>query len=72
VLAVTDEHQLQFADVVINPDVSSIPVLSDDPGDVEKAVKAGETAARMAIPSIRRKMGLPQGSQLVESVSPLK
>lgn len=66
-LAVTDEHQLQFADIVINPDVSSISILSNDPRDTEKAIRAGEAAARMAMPSIRRKMGLPQGSQLVES-----
>lgn len=69
VLAVTDEHQLQFADVIINPDVSGIPILSDKPGDVQRAIRAGEAAARKAIPVIRRKMGLPEGAQVVESPS---
>lgn len=59
VLAVTDEHQLQFSDVVVNPDVSGIPVLSKDPRDVKKAVIAGEAAARKALPAIRARLGIP-------------
>jgi predicted acylesterase/phospholipase RssA len=65
VLAVTDEHQLQFADIIINPDVSGIPMLSDKPEDVEKAIKAGEAAARKALPTLRAKLGLPANAQLV-------
>jgi NTE family protein len=56
VLSIADERQLQFADLVINPDVTSIPVLSNDPADVQKAVHAGELAARKAIPELRRRM----------------
>lgn len=67
VLAVTDEHQLQFADIVINPDVSGIPILSNDPQDTEKAIKAGEAATLKALPLIRKKMGMPEGSRVVES-----
>lgn len=67
ILAVTDEHQLQFADVIVNPDVSNITVLSDNPEDVMRAIRAGEAAARLAIPAIRKKMGLPEGAQLVQA-----
>lgn len=67
ILAVTDEHQLQFADVIVNPDVSNITVLSDKPEDVVRAIRAGEAAARLAIPAIRKKMGLPEGAQLVQA-----
>lgn len=67
ILAVTDEHQLQFADVIVNPDVSNITVLSDKPEDVVRAIRAGEEAARLALPAIRRKMGLPEGAQLVQA-----
>jgi predicted acylesterase/phospholipase RssA len=59
VLAVTDEHQLQFSDIVVNPDVSGIPLLSNDPKDVTKAVIAGEAAARKALPAIRARLGIP-------------
>lgn len=65
VLAVTDEHQLQFADIIINPDVSGIPILSDSPADVQRAIKAGEEAARRALPDLRKKMGIPTNAQLV-------
>jgi hypothetical protein len=65
VLAVTDEHQLQFADVIINPDVSGIPILSNEPEDVRKAIKAGEEAARKAIPDLRKKLALPSNAQIV-------
>lgn len=71
ILAVTDEHQLQFADIIINPDVSGIPVLSQDPEDTVKAIKAGEAAARKAIPAIRKKLGLPENSQVVGQPLPI-
>lgn len=65
VMSVTDEHQLQFADITINPDVSGIPMLSNKPEEVERAVRAGEAAARKAIPAIRKALKLPEGSELV-------
>lgn len=52
VLAVADERQLQFADVVINPDVTSIPVLAKKSFYAEKAEFAGELAAKKALPAI--------------------
>jgi NTE family protein len=58
ILAVTDEHQLQFADIIINPDVSGINILSRKQSDVEKAIAAGEAAAEKALPLIRKKLGL--------------
>lgn len=67
VLAVTDEHQLQFADVVINPDVSGIPILSDDPAHVLKAIRSGEEAARKALPALRKAMKLNDHTRLVET-----
>jgi NTE family protein len=65
ILAVTDEHQLQFADVIINPDVSGIPILSEERADYSKAIQAGEEAARKALPALRKRMGLPENAQLV-------
>ncbi len=59
VLAVNDEHQLPFADIVINPDVSGIPVFSKNPKDVDLAILAGEKAARRAMPAIKKALGLP-------------
>lgn len=60
VLAIADERQLQFADMVINPDVSQITVLSNDPDDVQKAIHAGELAARKAMPELRKRLHLSQ------------
>lgn len=65
VLAIAVERQLQFADVVINPNVSGIPILSDDPIDVQKAIKSGELAARKAIPELRRRLNLPVASAVI-------
>jgi NTE family protein len=58
VLAIADERQLQFADIVINPDVSGISILSKKSSDAEKAIHAGELAARQALPGLRQKLGL--------------
>lgn len=52
VLAVADERQLQFADVVINPDVTTIPVLTKKSFYVEKSELSGELAAKKALPAI--------------------
>lgn len=54
VLAVNDEHQLQFADIIINPDVSKIPVLWKNPEFIRRGILAGELATEKAIPTIRR------------------
>lgn len=67
VLAVVDEHQLQFADIVINPDVSGIPVLNTEEEQIALAIEEGEKAARKALPQIRKLMGLPEGSRLVDT-----
>jgi NTE family protein len=53
VLAVSDERQLQYADVVINPNVSGVAILSKHPEDIQKAYRAGELAAEKALPEIR-------------------
>lgn len=57
VLAISDERQLQFADIVINPDCSGIPVIANHPEDVQIAIKAGEDAAKRALPEIRKRLG---------------
>jgi predicted acylesterase/phospholipase RssA len=57
VLAISDERQLQFADIVINPDCSGIPVIANHPEDAQKAIKAGEDAARKALPEIKKRLG---------------
>ena len=71
VLAVTDEHQLQFADIVISPDVSGISIFSNKKGDISRAMRAGEVAARKALPLIRQKMNLPPPAQFAESNKPM-
>ncbi len=55
-LAVADARQLPFADVIINPDVSGLPVLTAEPEDAQKAIEAGAAAARKALPAIRKRM----------------
>lgn len=65
ILSVTDEHQLEFADIIINPDVSGIRALSKNPEDIARAIRAGEEAARKALPVLRKRMGLPANEQLV-------
>ena len=60
VLAVADERQLQFADIIINPDCSGIPILSKRPGDAKKAELAGEMAARKALPEILNQLQHPK------------
>lgn len=62
VLAVNDEHQLKFADIVINPDVSDILVSSKKHQDYKRAIAAGEAAAIRALPAIRKTLGLTPNS----------
>ncbi len=49
-----DDHYRKLADLVIQPDVADIPVLSARRSDVQSAVAAGEKAAREALPAIRK------------------
>ncbi len=55
-LAVADARQLPFADIVISPDVSGLPVLDTQKGDARKAILAGEMATRKALPEIKKRM----------------
>lgn len=59
VLAVADERQLQFCDVVINPDVSNIPVLTKKSFYAEKSELAGVMAAKKALPDILKNLQNP-------------
>jgi NTE family protein len=55
-LARADQAQLDKADVVIHPMVDGIDLLSTKASDAKAAIKAGEEAARMALPYIREKL----------------
>jgi predicted acylesterase/phospholipase RssA len=62
-LAEMDSHQISGADVVIHPNVDGIGLISTNIEEAKRAIKAGEDAARAAIPAIRAKLGLaPQVS----------
>ncbi len=58
-LAVADARQLPFADVIINPDVSGLPVIYGHPDDARKAILAGEAATRKALPEIKKRLLTP-------------
>lgn len=72
VLAVTDEHQLQFANIIINPDVGGISKTKDNAETIAKIIKAGEIAAIKALPEIRRQLNLPESARLVDTSTPLQ
>ena len=55
-LAVADARQLPFADLIINPDVSGLPVLTASSDDARKAIKSGELAAQKALPEIKKRL----------------
>jgi NTE family protein len=55
-LAKVDEDQVKSADVVIHPEVNGIGLISMKSDDIKSAIAAGETAARAAMPEIRRKL----------------
>lgn len=55
-LAVADARQLPNADIVINPDVSGLPVLMVHKGDARRAIDAGAVATRKVIPELRRRL----------------
>jgi len=71
-LAVADELHLKIADVIINPKVTGIGLLSKDKADFHKAVKEGEKAALEAVPEIKRQIanyGLTAHKAPVKSIS---
>jgi NTE family protein len=55
-LAHVDEGQIERADIVIHPDVDGIGLLSEKKHDAMAAIKAGEAAARAALPMIRARL----------------
>ncbi|MBP7861829.1 patatin-like phospholipase family protein [bacterium] len=55
-LAVADARQLPFADIIINPDVSGIGVVNGTREDAKRAILAGETATRKALPEIKKRL----------------
>lgn len=55
-LAVADARQLPFADIIINPDVSGLPVIRGTAEDARKAILAGEMATRKALPLIEKRL----------------
>ncbi|MCB9472091.1 MAG: patatin-like phospholipase family protein [Candidatus Obscuribacterales bacterium] len=54
IIFLRDKELLKQADLVIQPDVSGISVLSVEQDDYAKAVKAGEEAARKALPELKK------------------
>lgn len=52
-----DEPQSQLADIVIHPDTDHISLISTKKSDAQRAIAAGEAAAREALPLIREKLG---------------
>lgn len=58
VLAVTDAHQLKFADVVVSPNVQGISILSNKKSDYKRAIAEGEKATERALPEIRKLLGM--------------
>jgi NTE family protein len=60
VLSRTDAYHVEKADVKISPDVSGIAILSEEEGDFERAVNAGEAAAEKALPKIRHALASVQ------------
>lgn len=72
VLAVTDEHQLEFANIIINPDVGGISVTKDNPATIKRIIQAGEIAAMKALPEIRKQLNLPPAARLVDTSAPIQ
>jgi NTE family protein len=51
-----DEDKVNGADIVIRPELINIPILSKDKKYVEEATRAGEVAARLALPRILERL----------------
>jgi NTE family protein len=52
----SDDEAMKAADVLIVPDIDDIPVMTKNRKKVEAAIKAGEDAARIAMPSLALKL----------------
>jgi len=57
-LANLDQPEVANADIVIHPDVDGIGLISTSKAEARRAIKAGEDAARAAIPAIKAKLGI--------------
>jgi NTE family protein len=57
-LANMDQPEVANADIVIHPNVDGIGLISTSKSEARKAIKAGEEAARAAIPQIKAKLGM--------------
>ncbi len=55
-LAKLDEPQVDQADIVIHPNVDGVELLSRDMKDIDLCLKAGEKAAKAAIPTIQERL----------------
>lgn len=55
-LAASDKHQAQSADILIYPNCDEIPILCKDARLVRKGIHAGEAAADKLMPEIRAKL----------------
>lgn len=56
ILSKIDEDQAKMADILIEPDVTGIHLLSSKPADGIRAIKAGEESAEAALPEIRKRI----------------
>lgn len=56
ILTKVDEEQVKAADILVQPDVNGIHLLSSKVSDGKKAIKAGEAAAEAALPEIRSRI----------------
>jgi NTE family protein len=61
-LAEIDAPQITMADLVIHPQVDGIGLISTKKSDGRRAIKAGEEAARAALPAIRAKIASFSGA----------
>jgi len=55
-----DEEERKLADILIQPDVTGISLFARDVRDVDRAIHAGEEAARAALPKIREALSRHQ------------
>lgn len=55
-----DSDQLQKADIVIHPHTDGIDLISTKASDAREAIRAGEAAARAALPKIWKKLNVPE------------
>ena len=69
-LAEIDAPQIILADLVIHPQVDGIGLISTKKSDGRKAIKAGEEAARAALPAIRAKLAGFSGANAPLSQAP--